>query len=57
MSRFTQDSGVSLELAVRLNEALEGLRNGSIRVIVEDSRIVEIERIETVRFCCPHPLI
>jgi hypothetical protein len=37
-------------IASKLLEAIEGIRYGSVEIIIHDRRIVQIERKEKVRF-------
>lgn len=40
---------LSSDLAQQLEQALQGLTHGSIQLVVHDSEVVRIERIERVR--------
>ncbi len=44
------DHGLSDELAQEILRAVSGIRYGSVEIIVHDSRVVQIERKEKVRF-------
>jgi hypothetical protein len=38
------------EVATRISQALRGIKYGSVEIVIHDSRIVQIERKEKVRF-------
>ncbi len=40
----------SPDIATKLIEAIEGIRYGSVEIIIHDRRIVQVERKEKVRF-------
>lgn len=40
----------SADIADKLLEAVEGIRYGSVEIIIHDRKIVQIERKEKVRF-------
>ncbi len=40
----------------RLLRALEGIQFGSVEVIVQDGRVIQIERNEKTRFARPLPV-
>jgi len=46
----TNGGGLDPALAGALAAALRGLRFGSLEVVVHDSRVVQLERREKVRF-------
>lgn len=46
----THGDGLDPELAGALAAALRGLKFGSLEVVVHDSRVVQLERREKVRF-------
>jgi hypothetical protein len=46
----TTGDGLDPALAGALAAALRGLKYGSIEVVVHDSRVVQLERRENVRF-------
>jgi len=46
----TNGDGLDPALAGALAAALRGLRYGSLEVVVHDSRVVQLERREKVRF-------
>jgi hypothetical protein len=41
------------KVAARLQEALRGLRYGSVEIVVHDGRVVQFERRERIRFDRP----
>jgi hypothetical protein len=47
------DSGNGDEILRRIANAISGLRFGSIEVVIQDSRVVQIERKEKFRFDRP----
>ena len=42
--------GWSEEWMARIQEAVEGLRYGTVQIVVHDGRIVQIERTERYRY-------
>ncbi len=44
------------ELTDRLLRALQGLDYGSVEIVVQDGRVVQIERRQKTRFARPLPL-
>jgi hypothetical protein len=44
------DSGDRNEILRRIADAISGVRFGSIEVVIQDSRVVQIERKEKFRF-------
>jgi hypothetical protein len=55
MATYSTPNGDRLDpaLASALLAALRGLRFGSIEVVVHDSKVVQLERRERVRFASP----
>ena len=49
-SRATSLSGESAELVRRILRAVEGIHYGAVEIVIHDSRIVQIERKEKLRF-------
>ena len=49
-----EDDRLEPGFATALAAALRGLRFGSVELIVHDSRVVQIERREKVRFPAPN---
>ena len=45
-----QGAGIRSEVENQLLHAVKGVRYGSVEIIIHDSRIVQIERKEKVRF-------
>jgi hypothetical protein len=45
-----QDSGNENEILRRIASAISGVRFGSVEVVIQDSRVVQIERKEKFRF-------
>ncbi len=45
-----QDSGNENEILRRIAIAISGVRFGSVEVVIQDSRVVQIERKEKFRF-------
>ena len=43
-------------VAQQILRALEGIRYGSLEIVIHDSRIVQIERKEKIRYGCPADL-
>lgn len=41
--------GISQDAIIQIIKALKGLTHGSVNIIVQDSRIVQIDRVEKVR--------
>jgi hypothetical protein len=48
-----QDSGNENEILRRIASAISGVRFGSVEVVIQDSRVVQIERKEKFRFDRP----
>jgi hypothetical protein len=48
-----QDSGNENEILRRIASAISGVRFGSVEVVIQDSRVVQIERKEKFRFDKP----
>jgi hypothetical protein len=48
-----QDSGSENEILRRIASAISGVRFGSVEVVIQDSRVVQIERKEKFRFDKP----
>jgi len=48
LNRFTQEHG--LEIAQRILLAIQGIRYGSVEILIHDSQVVQIERKEKLRF-------
>jgi hypothetical protein len=44
-----QDNNWSQELVQQILRAIEGLRYGSVEIIIHDSKVVQIERKEKIR--------
>ncbi len=49
-SRFHNIQQVSAELLRQIAQAVNGIRYGSVEIIVHDSKVVQIERKEKLRF-------
>jgi len=47
---FQPEPGSSDEILQRIASAISGVRFGSVEVVIQDSRIVQIERKEKFRF-------
>ena len=47
---FQPEPGSSDEILQRIANAISGVRFGSVEVVIQDSRIVQIERKEKFRF-------
>jgi hypothetical protein len=59
MSSSLSDSPASAaegELAQRLLRALRGLDYGTVEIVVQDGRVVQIERRQKTRFARPLPI-
>ena len=46
---FTSPENASLDAREKVLHALQGIRYGSVEIVIHDSRIVQIERKEKVR--------
>jgi hypothetical protein len=49
-SDYKESRQTSPDVMAKLLEAIEGIRYGSVEIIIHDGRIVQIERKEKVRF-------
>lgn len=43
-------STLSQELLSKIAEAIQGIRFGSVQIVIHDSRVVQIEKSEKIRF-------
>jgi hypothetical protein len=49
-SEYVESRQTNPDVMAKLLEAIEGIRYGSVEIIIHDGRIVQIERKEKVRF-------
>jgi hypothetical protein len=48
--RFELDAGPGEEILHKIAAAIRGVRYGAVEIIIQDSRVVQIERKEKFRF-------
>ena len=49
-NEYAESSHTSPDVMTKLLEAIEGIRYGSVEIMIHDRRIVQIERKEKLRF-------
>lgn len=55
-TRAPSPAGESEDLARRILRAIEGIHFGAVEIVIHDSRVVQIERKEKLRFdLAPRP--
>ncbi len=48
-SGMTENSGSRSELAAKILKAMDGIRYGSLEIVIHDSQVVRFERHEKIR--------
>ena len=51
--RVQRDEGRSVQALAKVRDALDGLRYGTVTVVVQDGVVVQVERTEKIRLARP----